>query len=142
MICFLRSNEVNVVSFQAPWRGFPILKEDVAVGKMVLSSSYTSGNLYCSFRRKLAVSIEKSDYMLDLNQDQYAIWASGGVNNGLPAFHITYFESSLGAINIPFEPGLVSVHSVKILLNTGSIEKVTGSCHLPWIRVFRSFSNI
>ena len=78
----------------------------------------------------------------DLNQNQYAIWASGEVNNGLPAFHITYFESSLGAINIRFEPGLVSVHSVKILSNMGSIEKVTGSCHLPWIRVFRSFSNI
>ena len=48
--------------------------------------------------------------MLDLTQNQYAIWASGGVNNGLPAFHIKYFASSLGTINIRFGPGLVSVH--------------------------------
>ena len=48
--------------------------------------------------------------MLDLNHNQYAIWASGGVNNGPPAFHTTDFGSSGDAINIRFEPGLVSVH--------------------------------
>ena len=57
-----------------------------------------------------AASAENSDYTLDLNHNQYAIWASGGVNNGPPAFHTTYFGSSVDAINIRFEPGLVSVH--------------------------------
>ena len=104
MICLLRNNTVNVVSFQAPQRTFPNLKENVAVGTTVLYSSYTSGRLYCSFRRKLAVSPENSDYTLDLIQNQYAIWAAAAVNNDRPEFHTTYFGASPNTIDIRFEP--------------------------------------
>lgn len=104
MICFWRNNTVNVVSFQAPRKDTPNLKEDVANGTMVLHSSYTSGRLYCSFRRKVAVSTENSNYTLDLSQNQYAIWASGNVNNGIPAFHSQYFGASPNTIDIRFEP--------------------------------------
>ena len=104
MICFLQNNEVDVVSFQALERVTPNLKEDVANGTMVLHSSYTSGRLYCSFRRKVPVSTEKSSYVLDLSQNQYAIWAAGDVKNGIPAFHVQYFGASPNTIDIRFEP--------------------------------------
>ena len=104
MICFLQNNGVKVVSFQALRRALPNLKEDVAVGTMLLYSSYTSGRLYCSFRRKLAVSTVNSNYTLDLSQNQYAIWASGNLNNSLPAFHSQYFGASPETIDIRFEP--------------------------------------
>ena len=111
VICLLRNNEVNVVSFRAPRRVTPNLKEDLAVGTMLLYSSYTGGRLYCSVRRKLTVTTENFDFTLDLRQNQYAIWASGDVNNdGTPTFHTTYFGSSPDSINIRFEPGLVSLH--------------------------------
>ena len=119
MICFLRNNEVNVVSFQAPRRVLPNLKEDLAVGTMLLHSSYTSGRLYCSFRRKVSVSPENSNYTLDLSENQYAIWASGNVNNGVPAFHSQYFGASPDTIDIRLEPVLVSLHRVKLNLNLG-----------------------
>ena len=104
MICYLRNNEVKVVSFQAMGKKLPNLKQDLAVGTMLLYSSYTSGRLYCSFRRKLAVSPENSKYTLDLSENQYAIWASGNLNNGLPAFHLQYFGASPDTIDIRFEP--------------------------------------
>ena len=104
MICLLRNNTVSVVSFQAPQRAPPNLKENVAVGTTVLYSSYTSGRLYCSIRRKLAVSAENSNYTLDLSQNQYAIWAAAAVNNDTPAFHTTYFGASPTNIDIRFEP--------------------------------------
>ena len=114
VIFLLRNNEVNVVSFQAPRRVTPDLKEDLAVGTTLLYSSYTDARLYCSFRRKLTVKTENSDFTLDLRQNQYAIWASGNVNNnGTPTSHTTYFGSSPATINIRFEPGLVSLHRVK-----------------------------
>ena len=100
VICLLQNNEVNVVSFQAPARASPNLKTDLAVGTTVLYSAYTSGRLYCSFRRKVAVSSENSKYTLDLSQDQYAIWASGLVDNSQPVFHDQYFGSSPRTINI------------------------------------------
>ena len=73
--------------------------------------------LYCSLRRKVAVSTENSNYMLDLSENQYAIWASGNVNNGLPAFHSIYFGSSIDTIDIRFEPIVVSLHRVKLFPN-------------------------
>ena len=66
--------------------------------------------LYCSFRRKVAVSTENSNYMPDLSENQYAICASGDVNNGVPAFHSLYFGSSIDTIDIRFEPVVVSLH--------------------------------
>lgn len=114
MICFLQNNRVKVVSFKAPRKELPNLKEDVAVGTMVLYSSYTSGRLYCSFRRKLAVPTENSNYTLDLSQNQYAIWASGDVNNGIPVFHSQYFGASPDTIDIA-----VSLYGIKILSNMG-----------------------
>lgn len=119
MICFLRNNEVKVVSFQAPQRATPNLKEDVANGIMVLYSSYASGRLHCSFRRKVSVSPENSNYTLDLSDNQYAIWASGNVNNNVPAFHSQYFGSSMDTIDIRFEPALVSLQRVKLNPNFG-----------------------
>ena len=104
MICLLRNNTVSVVSFRAPGRALPKLKENVAVGTTVLHSSYTSGRLYCSFRRRLAVSTENSNYTLDLSQNQYAIWAAAAVNNDIPAVHTTYFGTSPNVIDIRFEP--------------------------------------
>ena len=57
---------------------------------------------------------------MDLIQNQYAIWASGSVDNiGLPAFSPTYYGNSLGTINIRLQPGLVSLHRVKIFRNMG-----------------------
>ena len=99
-------------SFQAIGRFFPNLKTTVAVGTTVLYSSYTSGRLHCSFRRKLTVPFESLSYMLDLNQNQYAIWASGNAFNGLPTFHSRYFGSSPNTINIKFEPKVVSLQWV------------------------------
>lgn len=95
---------MKVVSFQAMGRALPNLKEDLAVGTMLLYSSYTSGRLHCSFRRKLAVSLENSKYTLDVSQNQYAVWASGNLNNSLPAFHSQYFGASPDTIDIRFEP--------------------------------------
>lgn len=95
---------MSVVSFQAPQRALPNLKENVAVGTTVLYSSYTSGGLYCSFRRKLAVGPENSNYTLDLSQNQYAIWAAAAVNNDIPTFHTTYVGASPNVIDIRFEP--------------------------------------
>ena len=118
MICILQNNAVNVRSFHAPRRALPNLKTTVAVGTTVLYSSYTIGRLYCSFRRKLSVPPESFNYMLDLNQNQYAVWASGNAFNGIPAFHSQYFGSSPNTINIQFEPNPVSLFSVKEFPNT------------------------
>ena len=114
----MQNNAVIVRSFQAPGRFTPNLKTTVAIGTTVLYSSYTNRMLYCSFRRNLTVPRESLDYMLDLNQNQYAVWASGSTFNGLPAFHSQYFGSSLNTINIQFEPNLVSLYSVKAFPNT------------------------
>ena len=56
--------------------------------------------------------------MLDLSQNQYAVWASGNAFNGLPAFHSQYFGSSPNTINIQFDPNPVSLYSVKAFQNT------------------------
>ena len=57
---------------------------------------------------------------MDLIQSQYAIWASGSVDNiGLPAFSPTYYGDSLGTIDIRFHPGLVSLQRVKIFRHMG-----------------------
>lgn len=118
MICILQNNAVSVRSFQAPRRALPYLKTNVAVGTTVLYSSYTVGRLYCSFRRKLTVPPESFNYMLDLSQNLYAVWASGNAVNGLPAFHSQYFGSSPNTINIQFDPNPVSLYSVKAFPNT------------------------
>ena len=89
-----------MVSFQAPRKALPKLKENVAVGTMLLFSSYNSGKLYCSFRRKLTVSAENSDYMLDLNHNQYAIWASGGVNKFIPHILVAVWMLSISDLNL------------------------------------------
>ena len=52
--------------------------------------------------------------MPDLSENQYAICASGDVNNGVPAFHSLYFGSSIDTIDIRFEPVVVSLHWVKL----------------------------
>ena len=118
----------------------------------VFSSSYSNGMLYCSLRRKVAVSTENSNYMLDLSENQYAIWASGNVNNGLPAFHSIYFGSSIDTIDIRFEPIVVSLHRVKLFPNVAlwipyffvfeQVRRVTGSCRLSARGVFKALSNM
>ena len=57
-------------------------------GTKLLYKSYQSGQVFCSFRRKVMTPSGSEMYMLDLLQNQHAIWAMGPLaQDNLPGVH-------------------------------------------------------
>lgn len=87
---------MKVTSFRALGRFRPTFNSNSLVaGTELLYKSYQSGQLFCSFRRKVVTPSGSELYMLDLSQNQHAIWAMGplAVDN-LPGRHS--FRSASG----------------------------------------------
>ena len=77
----------------------PTFKNNLIAGTKLLYKSYQSGKVFCSFRRKVDGS---EIYMLDLSQNQHAIWAMGPLaDDNLPMVH-TFRNASVEPIDIRF----------------------------------------
>ena len=102
VMCIWNNNDVLVTSFRANGRTRPILKGNLTEGSMLLYKSYGNGVVHCSFRRSIAAPRGGEFYMLDLSQNQYALWAAGPLaGDSLPSFHV--FRGATGRpINIRF----------------------------------------
>ena len=88
VMCIWNSNDVVVTSFKANGRTRPILRGNLTEGSMLLYKSYGSGIVHCSFRRSIAAPRGSEFYMLDLSQNQYALWAAGPLaGDNLPGIH-------------------------------------------------------
>ena len=69
---------------------------------MLLYKSYGNGVVHCSFRRKVVVPRGSEFYMLDLSQNQYALWAAGPLaGDNLPGIH-RFRGATRGPIDIRF----------------------------------------
>ena len=80
---------MKVTSFRALGRFRPTFNSNSLVaGTELLYKSYQSGQLFCSFRRKVVTPNGSDFYMLDLSQNQHAIWAMGPLaGDNLPGRH-------------------------------------------------------
>ena len=66
----------------------PTFKNNLIAGTKLLYKSYQSDKLFCSFRRKVMTPNGSELYMLDLSQNQHAIWAMGPLeDDNLPGLH-------------------------------------------------------
>ena len=88
VICYKYNNDVMVTSFMSATQGRPALKGNLTKGTMLQYKSYGNGMLHCSFRRRVTVPQGSEMYMLDLSENQYALWAVGPLApDNLPAKH-------------------------------------------------------
>ena len=88
VMCIWNNNDVLVTSFKANGRTRPVLKGSLTEGSMLLYKSYGNGIVHCSFRRSIAAPRGSEFYMLDLSQNQYALWAAGPLAaDSLPSIH-------------------------------------------------------
>ena len=95
-------NDVKVTSFRATGRIRPTFKNSLIAGTKLLHKSYQSGQVFCSFRRKVMTPSGSELYMLDLSQNQHAIWAMGPLkDDNLPGTH-TFRAASGAPIDIRF----------------------------------------
>ena len=102
VICYKYNSDVIVTSFTSFARIRPTLKGNLTEGTMLQYKSYGNGTLHCSFRRSLMVPQGSQLYMLDLSEDQHALWAVGLLaSDNLPAFH-TYRQATPQPIDIRF----------------------------------------
>ena len=77
-----------VTSFLANGRVRPTLKGNLTEGTMLQYKSYGNGMLHCSFRRSVTVPQGSGMYMLDLSENQHALWAVGPLaGDNLPNIH-------------------------------------------------------
>ena len=91
-----------VTSFLANGRVRPTLKGSLTEGTMLQYKSYGNGMLHCGFRRSVTVPQGSELYMLDLSENQYALWAVGPLaSDNLPAFH-RFFGATPEPIDIRF----------------------------------------
>ena len=70
---------------------------------MLRYNSYENGMLHCSFRRSIMVPRGSEMYMLDLSQNQYALWADGPLSqqDNLPENH-TFRAATPQPVDIRF----------------------------------------
>ena len=88
VICYKYNNDVMVTSFMSAGRERPALKGNLTEGTMLQYKSYGNGMLHCSFRRRVTVPQGSEMYMLDLSENQHALWAVGPLaQDNLPAKH-------------------------------------------------------
>lgn len=80
---------MKVTSFKATGRFRPTFNNNgLVAGTRLLYKSYQSGQAFCSFRRKVMTPNGSETYMLDLTQNQHAIWAMGPLaGDNLPGEH-------------------------------------------------------
>ena len=101
-MCIWSNSDVIVTSFRANGRTRPILNGNLTEGSMLLYKSYGNGVVHCSFRRSVVVPRGSEFYMLDLSQNQYALWAAGPLaGDNLPAIH-RFRGATRGPIDIRF----------------------------------------
>ena len=80
----------------------PKFKNSLVAGTKLLYKSYQSNKVFCSFRRKVVSPSGSELYMLDLSQNQHAVWAMGPLNDeNLPGTH-TFRDASGQPIDIRF----------------------------------------
>ena len=103
VICYKYRNDVRVTSFRATERMRPTFNNNgLIAGTKLLYKSYQSGQLFCSFRRRVVTPSGSELYMLDLSQNQHAIWAMGPLaKDNLPGQH-PFRASSGQPIDIRF----------------------------------------
>ena len=102
VICYKHNNDVMVTSFMSAGRRRPALKSNLTEGTMLQYKSYENGMLHCSFRRSVMVPQGSEMYMLNLSENQHALWAVGSLaGDNLPTFH-TYFGATPQPIDIRF----------------------------------------
>ena len=89
VICYKYNNDVMVTSFLANGKVRPTLKGNLTEGTMLQYKSYGNGMLHCSFRRSVMVPEGSEMYMLNLSENQYALWADGPLKqeDNLPDRH-------------------------------------------------------
>ena len=89
VICYKHNNDTIVTSFLANRRVRPTLKGNLTEGTVLQYKSYGNGMLHCSFRRSVMVPQGSELYMLDLSENQYALWAEGPLSpqDNLPYGH-------------------------------------------------------
>ena len=87
---------MKVTSFRAWGRLRPLFNNNSLVaGTKLLHKSYQSGQVFCSFRRKVMTPNGSELYMLDLSQNQHAIWGMGPLaRDNLPGKH--FFRAASG----------------------------------------------
>ena len=78
---------MEISSFRVFARIPPLLNKGLIAGTTLLYKSYESGRVFCSFRRKVITPRGSELFMLDLSQNQFALWAMGAVINHIPLFH-------------------------------------------------------
>ena len=102
VICYKYNNDIMVTSFKSFARIRPTLKGNLTEGTKLQYKSYGNGMLHCSFRRSVVLPQGSELYMLDLSENQYALWAVGPLaSDNLPAFH-TYRQATPQPIDIQF----------------------------------------
>ena len=102
VICYKYNNDVMVTSFMSARKERPALKGNLTEGTMLRYKSYGNGMLHCSFRRRVTVPQSSEMYMLDLSENQRALWAVGGIaGDNLPAKH-QYIGTTPQPIDIRF----------------------------------------
>ena len=78
---------MEISSFRVFARIPPLLNKGLIAGTTLLYKSYESGQVFCSFRRKVITPRGSELFMLDLSQNRFALWAMGAVINHIPLFH-------------------------------------------------------
>ena len=102
VICYKYSNNIVVTSFNSFGRARPTLKGNLTEGTMLQYKSYGNGMLHCSFRRSVMVPQGSEMYMLNLTENQHALWATGLLaGDNLPGFH-TFRGATPQPIDIRF----------------------------------------
>ena len=93
---------MKVTSFRATGPIRPSFKDNLVAGTNLLYKSYHSDKVFCSFRRKIMTPDGSETYMLDLSQNQHAVWAMGPLgDDNLPVLH-NFKAASGGPIDIRF----------------------------------------
>ena len=88
VICYKYNNNIVVTSFNSFARARPTLKGNLTEGTMLQYKSYGNGMLHCSFRRSVMVPQGSEMYMLNLTENQHALWVVGPLAaDNLPAKH-------------------------------------------------------
>ena len=88
VICYKYNNDVMVTSCMSTGRIRPTLKGNLTEGTILQYKSYANGMLHCSFRRSVMVPQGSEMYMLNLSENQHALWAVGLLaGDNLPGFH-------------------------------------------------------
>ena len=106
--CYKPTDAPVIDSFRTagpPSRGVSLAR-NLSSGIQTLSLNYVSNRLLCKYRRMLNGS---GNFMADLTNNQFAIWAYGDDNNGPGGHNAAERGFSTGAINFRFKVILITV---------------------------------